>query len=253
LQRQGVAAEHAKLTAQQALDNSIEGVPALQSPPVVIQLPPVFVTAWPDPVRAAFNEALHSAAAGAVLTGDALLELGSKLWGRALSGLTGLTELVALAPELSTKAAGVMLTLLSMSGNAGDRTQRVELSEALRFEQLPGELGRLLELKADGTWKVIKTGVQLGMLGNQRVALTGDEIKALTAPLTYPSDPRPTPPLFTPMPSSDERLGELTGFEGAAPAGPTTSTTPVETQSWQDLLIDKSNADKLAENLEKAD
>jgi A nuclease family of the HNH/ENDO VII superfamily with conserved AHH len=253
LQRQGMSAEQAKLTAQQALDNPIEGVPHLPSPLVVIELPPQIISAWRDPVRAAFNEALHSAAAaGAVLTGDALLELGSKLWGRALSGLTGLTELVALAPELSLKAAGTALTLLTMPGNAGDRTLRVELSEALRFEQAPGEVGRLLELTADGNWQVIKTGVSLGMLGNQRVALTGDEIKALTAPLTNPSDPRPNPPLFTPMPSSDERLGELPGFEGAAPAGPTTSTTPVETQSWQDLLIDKSNADKLAENLEKA-
>jgi A nuclease family of the HNH/ENDO VII superfamily with conserved AHH len=105
-------------------------------------------------------------------------------------------------------------------------------------------LGRLLELKADGTWKVIKTGVQLGMLGNQRVALTGDEIKALTAPLTYPSDPRPNPPLFTPMPSSDERLGELPGFEGTAPAGPTISTTPIQWQSWEDLLIERNAAEQ---------
>jgi hypothetical protein len=182
-----------------------------------------------------------AAAAGAVLTGDALLELGSKLWGRAL---TGLTELVALAPELSLKAAGAALTLLTIPGNAGDRTLRVELNGALRFEQAPGEVGRLLELTADGKWQVIKTGVSLAQLGNQRVALTGDEIKALTAPLTNPSDPTPNPPLFTPMPSNDERLGELPGYEGAAPAGPTTTTTPIEWQSWDELIIERNSAEQ---------
>jgi A nuclease family of the HNH/ENDO VII superfamily with conserved AHH len=138
---------------------------------------------------------------------------------------------------------------LSMPGNAGSQTQRVQLSESLRFEQLPGELGRLLELNASGNWQVVKTGVYLGLLDSQRVALTGDELKALTAPLTNPSDPRPNPPLFTPVPSNDERLGELPGFDAAAPAGPTTTTTPIQWQTWDELIINKQDSEILGVNL----
>jgi A nuclease family of the HNH/ENDO VII superfamily with conserved AHH len=242
------------------LDTTVAGAAAPSNVPV-IQLEPVVVVgrrmtadeiAAYDAAATRASAALASAAvAGEVWTVEALLAQGAKWFGRAL---VGLGELVELVPEIGLRAAGVGVSLLTLSGNAGQGQSRIQIGENQRFEVPPGALYGVLQQRDEyGDWQTTKTGVRLWEVGNQRMALTDNEIRALNAPMSNPADPRSTPPLVTPIPTDRDQMPPLPGMDMAPPdVGAIPGYEVMPPLTIADLLLDKQNSEILGDNLRAA-
>jgi len=216
------------------------GMPVIELDRVVVAAPRAEVA------TAARASLLAGAAAGEVWTLESLTALGS----RALGGLPSLGEMAAAIPELGLRALGAGAALLLTPANAGQRGI-VQLNEFQRFDARPGELrGNLLELDGNDQWQTVKTGVQLVQVGNQRMALTDEQIRQLQAPLiNVPPNGPPTGVPALPLPGWADRpeLG-TPGYPAQAPAGPTPMTTPSVEQGWRDLLTDSRSGSRLRDD-----
>jgi A nuclease family of the HNH/ENDO VII superfamily with conserved AHH len=163
----------------------------------------------------------------------------------------GLGKLVELVPEIGLRTIGVGVSLLTLSGNAGQGQSRIQIGENQRFEVPLGALYGVLQQRDEyGDWQTTKTGVRLWEVGNQRMALTDDEIRALNAPMSNPADPRSTPPLVTPIPTDRDRMPPLPGMDMAPPdVGAIPGYEALPPPTIDDLLLDKQDSEVLGDNL----
>jgi hypothetical protein len=197
-------------------------------------------------VRVDAQQAQASGLAATLVTAAARVGAGAA---PAATTAIALPELGALLLRTLVTGAGAATLLVIPGNNSGPITTTLGKDE--RFVQSPGEAWGWLEKRdpTSGEWSSqIAQGIRNGASFE---VLTPDQLARLQGPLTTPiTPPQPSGPPPSPIWVDNNRPNP--GYV-AAPSGPTTLVTPAAPQpTAADLILNKTNADKLAENLEKA-